>query len=85
MFYFTENVFKKDSNFPNVGVIFVEDEEILNETILCSVEMKQLEIKNETVSVIHAKIPKEIFPLGLENYDLLDDQSKSKNFTKKDV
>ena len=63
-------------------MIFIENEEILNETILCSVEMKQLEIKNESVSIIHAKIPKEIFPLGLENYDLLDNQSKSKLFTK---
>ena len=62
-------------NPPVIGVIFVDDEEILNETIQCSVKVKPLEVKNETLSIIHADIPKEIFPFGLENYDILDEQS----------
>ena len=60
---------------PVIGVIFEDHEEILNDTIQCSVKLKPLEVENKTVSIIPANIPKEIFPFGLENYDLLDEQS----------
>ena len=58
---------------PVIGVIFEDHEKILNETIQCFVKVKPLEVENETVSIIRANIP--IFPFGLENYDLLDEQS----------
>ena len=40
----------------------------------CSIKIKKIKIKN-TFQVIRVNIPKELFPLNLKNYDLLDIQN----------
>ena len=52
----------------------------------CFVDIKQLKIKSECVSIIHVQFPEEFFPLNLKNFDYLDAQNPpSKNDIQKQI